>query len=237
MTRTDTPLRPTCPPPAPWWWGLSLPGAALGLALFLGGCAHHEAPPLDLSAPKAADVPISKAGRGIHGDRVRALAAPAFEDRASAARDLVTAGDAAVPALGRAGDLFVPVAGGLRVSATRSVLQSILARSPPALLEQHLGSPWPNVRRTAAEEVGRRDRWSAIPRLIERLDDQNADVRSAAAASLRRLTNTFLGYRAEASLRRRRGGADRWRTWWSQEGRARWKARERGGRAASLATQ
>jgi len=204
----------------------------LGAALLLTACASQERPPLDLRAPTAADMPVLPASGGKDGAAVRALVDPAFEVRTQAARNLVASGDAAVPALGRAGDLIVPVAGGLRVSATRSVLQSILERSDPELLEQHLGSPWPNVRRAAAEEIGRRDRWSAIPRLIERLDDSDGDVRGAAAASLRRLTNTFLGYRAEASLSRRRGGADRWRTWWSQEGRARWRDRERSGRAA-----
>ncbi len=174
--------------------------------------------------PVAADMPAPRVGDDVHGRAVRGLASADFETRTRAARELVAAGDAAVPALGRAGDLSVPVAGGMRVSATRSVVQSILAASEDAELERHLGSPWPNVRRSSAEELGRRDRRSAIPRLIERLDDADPEVRSASAIALRRLTNNFMGYSPEASLSDRREAADRWRSWWSESGRERVEA-------------
>ncbi len=226
MSQTDTTSRRPARPSPGRRTGVRTVGPALLLLALLAGCATKEAAPLDLAPPKAADMPRPNVGDDVHATSIRGLTDPNFDTRTRAARDLVAAGDAAVPALGRAGDLLVPVAGGMHVSATRSVLQSILDSSPDDGLERHLGSPWPNVRRTAAESLGRRDRWSAIPRLIERLEDPDADVRAASAASLRRLTNTFLGYRAQASLGGRRDGADRWRTWWSQEGRSRMKDRD-----------
>ncbi|MDJ0520453.1 MAG: HEAT repeat domain-containing protein [Planctomycetota bacterium] len=189
--------------------------------LLLAACTSDEPAPPDLSLPGAAQMPVPSVTDDVHGRAVRGLASHDFEVRTRAARELVAAGDAAVPALGRAGDLSVPVAGGMRVSATRSVLLSILARSDEGALERHLGSPWPNVRRTAAEELGRRERWSAIPRLIERLDDTDLEVRAASAVSLRRVTNQFLGYDPDDSLGDRREAADRWRAWWARDGRSR----------------
>jgi len=163
-------------------------------------------------------VSVARVGDDEEGRAVRALVDADFEVRARAARTLVTAGEAALPALGRAGDLVVPVAGGMQVSATRSVVDAILARAEAPAVERHLGSPWPIVRRAAAEELGRRDARSAIPHLIERLDDNDVDVRAASAVSLRRLTNNFLGYQADDSVGGRREAADRWRAWWAQEG-------------------
>ena len=103
-------------------------------------------------------------------------------------------------------------------SATRSILQAVLARSSDELLVEHLGSPWPNIRREAASELGRRDRWSAVPRLIDHLADEDVEVRAASAAALRRVTNNFFGYRAVACASRRRTTTQRWRAWWREEG-------------------
>ena len=169
--------------------------------------------------------------RRDYGEVVRLLTSRDFVTRARANRTLVDAGAAALPALGRAGDLPVPVSGGLRVSATRAVIETIAADMPRDGLEQALSAPWPNVRRAAAGELGRRDRWGAIPALIASLEDADPGVRAAAAAALRRLTNNFFGFRAEARVPTRRAATGRWRTWWSLEGRARAAERERGPRA------
>jgi hypothetical protein len=192
---------------------------ALCLALLMASCAGSGRRPDVTDAGPARPLPPLAAGADPLTRAVRDLASPDFEVRTRAARTLVAAGDRSLPALGRAGELPVPVAGGLEVSATRSVVEAVLAEGPVERAEEHLGSPWSNVRRAAAEELGRRGHWDAIPRLIERLDDPDADVRAASAESLRRLTNQFLGYRATASLGRRRDAADRWRAWWSREGR------------------
>jgi len=152
---------------------------------------------------------------------VQRLASENFTTRAHAAQVLIAAGDDALPALGRAGDMPVRVNGGVQVSATGSVVRAILGRSSDDVLIEHLGSPWPNIRRDAAAELGLRDRWSAVPRLIDHLEDADEEVRAASASALRRVTNNFFGYRALASAKRRHATADRWRTWWSQEGRMR----------------
>jgi len=169
------------------------------------------------------------AGRSPPEQVVRALAARDFKTRAQAARVLLQAGEAALPALGRAGELTVHVGGGVAVSATRPVIRSVLKHTSDERLPGHLESPFANVRRAAAAELGRRDRWDAVPALIGQLDDSDAGVRLAAAASLRRITNNFFGYRARAARCRRLATTQRWRTWWSLEGRAQARAQRGGG--------
>lgn len=202
-----------------------------GISLLLGGCSA-AAPAGDeiLERPSMASVRLPAVGTDPHMRSVRALASADFAVRTQAARALVRAGTDALPALGQAGDLLVPVPGGLQVSATRSVVTAILADATPTAVEGVLDSPWPPVRRAAAEEIGARDLWSAIPRLLEHLDDDSGDVRAASAASLRRLTNQWFGYRSLASIGHRRSAAQRWRHWWSQEGSA--LKRDLGPRAA-----
>jgi hypothetical protein len=143
-----------------------------------------------------------------------------FVARSHAAERLVAGGAASLPALGRAGDLAAPGPGTSAESTTRPVIDAIVARLSAAEVESLLGSPYPVLRRGAADELGRRGDWAAVPRLIERLEDREPQVRDAAHAALRRLTNEFLDAGdprtlASTSL------AERWRTWWRQEGRAR----------------
>lgn len=196
--------------------------ALLGTLLaWLPGCASSVRRAMPVSAAAAPARPVVAAADTSYDAVVRRLAATDFETRARANRTLVAAGDDALPALGRAGDLPVSVPGGMRVSATRPVVAAIMADVPRASVDRALRAQWPSVRRAAAVELGRRDRWSAIPDLIAGLDDSDGDVRAAAAAALRRLTNNFFGFRAEARAPVRSAAADRWRTWWSQEGRAR----------------
>jgi hypothetical protein len=120
----------------------------------------------------------------------------------------------------------VRVAGEAEVSTTRPVIASILRALPYERLPAHLRSPWPGVRRGAAEELGHRDRWSVIPSLIERLEDDDADVRVASASALRRLTNQFFGFGAEGGPREQAAIASRWRAWWNLEGHVRANERE-----------
>jgi hypothetical protein len=117
------------------------------------------------------------------------------------------------------------------VSDTQPVLAAVLAQVPTPAVAQSLSSPWPTVRRAAAAELGARDSWGVVPRLIERLDDPDAGVRAASAAALRRLTNNFFGFRARAHVTARREARDRWRTWWSLEGRNRAGERDGGPQA------
>ena len=206
--------------------------SALTALILAGGCAGSRVPAADITAPPSlARVKLPEAGTDPHMIDVRALASPDFATRAQAASRLLEAGEEALPALGRAGDLMVPVPGGVQVSATRSVVEAILADVDGQRLEEHLGSPWAGVRRAAAVQIGERDHWVAVPRLIERLDDDAPAVREASAGSLRRLTNQWFGFQATAAVGGRRAAAERWRAWWSREGRV---ARDDPGPSAAL---
>lgn len=144
-----------------------------------------------------------------------------FVERSQAARRLVDAGAAALPALGEAGQALVTEPGGQRVSTTEPVLGSIMRDLPDAALEQNLSTAWPVVRRAAAAELGQRRGWMPVPALVDRLDDPDPEVRAEAASSLRRLTNRFFGYDARADVRVRDQAAQRWDAWWRIEGRVR----------------
>lgn len=182
---------------------------AVGLGAFASsGCsgATRQGPP-----PLAG----SLAGSSLDGD-VALLKSRDFVARSQAAERLVSAGAAALPVLGQAGDFAAPGPGVAAETTTRPVVDAILARLSPAEVEALLASPWPLLRRGAADELGRRGDWAPVPRLIDRLEDGEPQVREAAHAALRRLTKEFpetgYGRGTTASL------AERWRTWWRQVG-------------------
>jgi hypothetical protein len=60
---------------------------------------------------------------------------------------------------------------------------------------------------------------SAIPQLIERLEDDDVSVRMMADRSLRDMTGRDFGYVAHAPEPERRQTVRRWREWWDSEGR------------------
>jgi hypothetical protein len=167
-----------------------------------------------------APAPVGGAEDGVAGDLAR-LGDPSFVERSRAAERLVARGEAVVPALGAAGDRPVRVAGGAEVATTRPVLRAILARADDERLVVHLASEHATVRREAAEAIGERGRWGAIPHLIDRLEDPDEAVRGASHAALRRLTNRSHGYLANAAAPQRAAATGRWRAWWNVEGRAR----------------
>lgn len=212
-------IRPT-PPICPC--ALLLMGA---LSLMMAGCASPR--------PGAAPVPdVVSVAAGVPDPLQRdvvLLSSTDFAVRSHAAERLVAAGEAALPALGAAGSGMVRVHDAEEVSTTRPVLRSILGDVTQERLYAHLGSTWPVVRCQAAEEIGRRGRWSAVPRLIERVHDEDVDVRAACASSLRRLTNRFFGFDAKARVSARRCAAGRWHEWWAVEGCVRAAEDERNG--------
>ena len=78
----------------------------------------------------------------------------------------------------------------------------------------------PPVRRGAAEELGRRSAFEAVPELLARAEDDDLSVRTAAVASLRRLTNRMYDLDATDPPATRAASVGRWRAWWDREGRA-----------------
>lgn len=61
---------------------------------------------------------------------------------------------------------------------------------------------------------------SALPLLVERLEDPHADVRLFAIGAPRRLTGRTLGYRYFDDARRRASAVRRWRQWLSSRSAA-----------------
>jgi hypothetical protein len=186
-------------------------------ALLLASC--RSAPPPPPHAPSAEE--RAAQARTARARDVQLLGSRSFVTRSRAAERLVAAGEASLPALGAAGPLVVEGADGVKGSATQPVIRSVLADLPYGAVRDHLGAPWPVVRRQAAAELGRRGKWVAVPRLIDHLSDEDRGVRSASALALRRLTNHFFGYEASSSLSARRDAERKWRDWWNVEGRAR----------------
>jgi HEAT repeat protein len=188
---------------------------ALAAVLVLG-CRARQGP----SAPRDDVPPGPAAPEGPHREAVRRLLDGDFAERARASEALVAAGEDALEALVEAGDAPVAVHGGrATASATRPVVEAILGAATSERLEEvHLESPGTSVRRVAAEELGRRGAWSAVPALVSRLGDDDAGVRLAAAAALRRVTGRA-DVVAPASAAEAPAVVARWRAWWEREGR------------------
>jgi HEAT repeat protein len=169
---------------------------------------------------------------------VRALLSGDFAERARASEALVAAGEGALGALAAVGDAPVAVHGGrATATATRPVVEAILAAvATDRLVEVHLVSPGASVRRVAAEELGRRGATAAVPALAARLGDEDAGVREAVAAALRRVTGRA-DVVAPATPTEAAAAAARLRAWWEREGRERAPAPPDGGGGAGTGTR
>ena len=80
-------------------------------------------------------------------------------------------------------------------------------------LASALQSENPATRVQASHRAGRERDRSAIPLLVERLEDPAADVRLYAIGALRRITGKTLGYRYYDSPDKRLQAVQRWRKW------------------------
>jgi hypothetical protein len=195
----------------------------LALALGATGCASRSAvaraPVVSVAAAApAVSVPAALvADPGLSADVVR-LTSPDFLERTRAAARLVAAGEAALPALGGAGDQPVRVVGDATVGTTAPVARAILDALPEERVRPWLDAPWPLVRREAAQALGRHGRWASVPSLIARLSDADGGVRASTIEALRRITNEFLGYRPHAAPHVRAAAVARWREWWAVRG-------------------
>lgn len=74
-------------------------------------------------------------------------------------------------------------------------------------------------RAQAVMDVAEQNEWSDIPRVIERLEDDDETVRLMAVGTLREMTGREFGYKAYAPEHERRKSAERWRNWWEAEGK------------------
>lgn len=75
----------------------------------------------------------------------------------------------------------------------------------------------PAVRLQAVHEAGNAKDVKAVPYLVDRLTDSDADVRMFAILALERITGQTHGYKYFAAPRERKDAADRWRKWLDEE--------------------
>lgn len=74
-----------------------------------------------------------------------------------------------------------------------------------------LQSPDPAARIRAIVEVANEGKTSAVPALVDRLEDEDEGVRFYAIEALKRLTGEDMGYRYYESAYERRPAVERWR--------------------------
>lgn len=199
--------------------------ALCGCARGVSGAAPVGATRAVLASHSGVQAPLPRpAAKPGHGEVAvqRALADltnPEFRVRTQAMRTLVAGGEASLDGLGRSSQTRLPGPAGLSTPVAAPVIEAILRVVPEERLAVHLRSPHAAVRAAAAQEIGARGRWGAIADLIDSLEDPDAGVRTAAVASLRRLTRRFEGFHPHASVGSRQVATQRWRQWWRQVGR------------------
>lgn len=138
----------------------------------------------------------------------------------NACRELVEAGEVAVPYLGYFGDVRKELQPGQTVNVTRIVVEPILRGLEPDRVEAALRSPYRPVRVAAAHVAGERGLVEVTPALLDLLDAHDVDDREAAVYGLRSLHNRYLGYRPDDPPARREAAATRWRAWWAERAAA-----------------
>lgn len=80
-------------------------------------------------------------------------------------------------------------------------------------LYQRLQSDNPSVRITAIAQAGREKDAQSVPLLVDRLEDDDADVRLFAQQALDRITGQSFGYSYYAAPAERLAAVERWRAW------------------------
>ena len=139
---------------------------------------------------------------------VRALGSSDFQTCSTAASGLAELGEAVTPYLGHVGERASPSERTFRVVTV--VLGPVFFGLEPERLAFYMQSPYRALRATAAQAAGKRDLMEYAPELVSLLEDHDLQVRRAAIAVLRRLTNRFFGYDPAANARRRAKPVRRW---------------------------
>lgn len=78
----------------------------------------------------------------------------------------------------------------------------------------------PDERIEAIVQAGEQRDRGAVPHLVDRLTDSEADVRFFAIESLERITGKTMGYEYYAPREQRRQAVERWRDWLRERGPA-----------------
>ncbi|MHC4939186.1 MAG: HEAT repeat domain-containing protein [Planctomycetota bacterium] len=178
-----------------------------------GDAAHREVPPPagwveEVEFPPGLERPAPQREADIVA-AVEDLISEDFGERTHGSRALLAYGEASIPYLGN------------RVAAAEHgpdpdcphciIVNAIVAKLPANRVGLHLDSPYAIVRIAAAESAGERGLDEFAPKLAQRLDDPELEVRRASVTALRRITRKFLGYRASDPASKRAGAAEAWR--------------------------
>ena len=86
----------------------------------------------------------------------------------------------------------------------------------PAGLAERLQSELASERARACIEAGQRRDTTVIPLLVERLEDDDADVRFFAILALKKITHKDMGYHYYDDYKNRVQAVQRWRKWLEQ---------------------
>ncbi len=219
-------LRPAPPTGSP-----VSPRAPLLLLALLGGCAlvvplpggrgasPAPTPEVVKQYPWMADVRWPGAApRPPVADEIKiaedidALLTGDFDVYPLAGRRLIGRGQDVLPYLGHAADRHP--APSARKERLDIVFRPVLRDTTEERVLLALSSPYAAVRVAGAAAAGEREAVSLGPRLIELLEDRDPRVRSAAVASLRRITGEFLPYDPDDPPAMRAAGAARWHEYW-----------------------
>lgn len=90
------------------------------------------------------------------------------------------------------------------------------ARSEPSVYDR-LQSDNPSVRIEAITQAGRQSDRRAVPLLVDRLADDDADVRLFAQLALEKITGQTFGYRYFELPAERSAAVERWRAWLTEQ--------------------
>lgn len=165
----------------------------------------------DVRWPRGAPRPSAADEVRIAGD-IDALLTGDFDVYPLAGRRLIERGQDVLPYLGHAADRHP--APSARKERLDIVFGPVLRDTTEQRVLLALSSPYAAVRTAAAGSAGEREAVALGPRLIELLEDKDLKVRSAAIASLRRITGEFLEYDPDDPPAARAAGAARWRAYW-----------------------
>ena len=101
----------------------------------------------------------------------------------------------------------------LSVCAGVAALAGCDGPAGPKSLLKGLQHENPSVRSRSCVKAARTGDRDALPLLVERLEDESADVRMFAIGALRKMTGKTFGYRFHAGPQQRTEAARRWREW------------------------
>jgi HEAT repeat protein len=92
--------------------------------------------------------------------------------------------------------------------------------APGGTLYQRLQHEDPSVRIQAMCQAARQNDTEALPYLVDRLNDDEADVRFFAIVALEKMTGQRMGYEHYAPALERAEAVERWRQWLRRRGQS-----------------